>query len=568
LNCHITVHLLDDPPQYSALSYTWGSPVQERFIDCDGLRLGVTLNLWKALRSLRQATDTRTFWIDAICINQKNIHERNSQVRLMKEIYQRAVEVVVWLGEDKQNSADGVSLLPRIHAAALNGKLLQGPDSLSMRLDQAGLPGFDSIVWTSLAELYRRSWFTRIWVVQELAVAKPATVLCGGRRVPWAYFAPAAVCLQTAASIHYWDVRLRFDFDRFSCMDTCHTQFENDTPPGLLDILSATRSHFSMDPRDKIFGVLGLASDADALLSNPDYSKSSVEVYSTLAIRMIVDQESLDCLSHKEDPWFTGIKGLPSWVADWSVHPRSHPLRGTSVYRSYRATGDSRARIRTMADSGTIYLMGFQIDKVKECSDPLLRYEPRDNIVGNSLRRMNLSDFNYNTHMYLEQARRKQWERLALKLDTYPNGEVPFEAFLHTLAGGLDMRGKLSTHDLKFLYEAYLKSWGCLRDTGPIYCNKEMSDDICTHWVWYRDAVEDVAYGRLFFTSDNGYMGLAPPSTRPGDLVCILLGGKTPYVLRRVGKEHHRLIGECYVHGQMHRSMDGIDDKLEEYAIR
>ncbi len=64
----------------------------------------------------------------------------------MKEIYQRAVEVVVWLGEDKQNSADGVSLIPRIHAAALNGKLLQGPDSLSMRLDQAGLPGFDSIV--------------------------------------------------------------------------------------------------------------------------------------------------------------------------------------------------------------------------------------------------------------------------------------------------------------------------------------------------------------------------------------------------------------------------------------
>ncbi len=146
LNCHISVHLLDDPPQYSALSYTWGSPVQERFIDCDDLRLGVTLNLWKALRSLRQATDTRTFWIDAICINQKNIHERNSQVRLMKEIYQRAVEVVVWLGEDKQNSADGVSLIPRIHAAALNGKLLQDPDSLSMRLDQTELPGFDSIV--------------------------------------------------------------------------------------------------------------------------------------------------------------------------------------------------------------------------------------------------------------------------------------------------------------------------------------------------------------------------------------------------------------------------------------
>lgn len=385
MNCQITVHLLDHPPSYSALSYTWGSPIQERFIDCDGQRLGVTLNLWKALRSLRQATDTCTFWIDAICINQRNIDERNSQVPLMKEIYQRAAEVVVWLGEDKRNSADGVSLLPRIHNAAMEGQLFQGPDSLSMRLDQAGLPGFDSLVWTALAELYRRSWFTRIWVVQELAVAKPATVLCGGRRVPWAYFAPAALCLQTAASIHYWDVRLRFDSDRFGYMDTCHAQFENDTPTQLLDLLSATRSHFSMDPRDKIFGVLGLASDADALLSNPDYSKSIVEVYSTLAMKMIADQESLEFLSHKEDPWFTGIKGLPSWVVDWSVHPRSHPLRRTSVYHSYQAAGDSQARVRTTADPNTIYIMGFQIDKIKECGDSLLRYEPRDNIVGTRL---------------------------------------------------------------------------------------------------------------------------------------------------------------------------------------
>ncbi len=564
----MTVHSLDNSPPYSALSYTWGSPIQERFIDCDGRRFGVTLNLWKALRSLRHATDTCTFWIDAICINQKNIDERNTQVRLMKEIYRRAAEVVVWLGEDKKDSADGASLLPRIHAAAQDAKLFQGPDSLAMRLEQAGLPGYGSLVWMSLAEIYRRNWFTRVWVVQELAVAKPATVLCGGRRVPWAYFTPAAACLQTASSIHYWDARFRFDFDRFGYMDTCHAQFETGSPTHLLDLLSATRSHFSMDPRDKVFAVLGLASDAETLLPNPDYSKSTVEVYSTLAWRMITSQQSLEFLSHKEDPWFTGIKGLPSWAVDWSVHPRSHPLRKTTAYSSYQAAGDSQARIRTTLDLSILHIRGFQVDKVKECGDPLLRYEPRDNFVGNSLRRMNLSDLNFNTHMYLEQARWKQWERLALKLDSYPSGEVPFEAFARTLSGGLDMRGSPPTHDLEFLYQAYLKSWGCLRDRGPLYCNREVSEDICTHWVWYRDAVEDVTYGRLFFISVNGYMGVAPPSTRPGDLICVLLGGIAPYVLRRDGKRHYRLIGECYLHGQMHRSMDGIDNALEEYAIR
>lgn len=181
---------------------------------------------------------------------------------------------------------------------------------------------------------------------------------------------------------------------------------------------------------------------------------------------------------------------------------------------------------------------------------------------------MNLSGPNYNTQLYFEQARWMQWERLALKLDSYLNGEVPFEAFLRTLAGGLDMRGNRSNHELKFLYEAYLKSWACLRDKTPIYCNKQVSDDICTHWIWYQDAVEDVAYGRLFFTSDNGYMGLAPPSTRPGDLICVLLGGKTPYVLRQDRKEHYCLIGECYLHGQMHRSMDVINNEIREFTIR
>ena len=565
----ITIHSLDNPPPYSALSYTWGSPVQASFIDCDDQRLGITLNLGKALRGLRHATDTRVFWIDAICINQKNIDERNSQVRLMKEIYRKASEVIVWLGEDKEDSASGASMLPGIHAAALHGKLLQGPDSLEMRLEQAGLPGFDAPSWKSLAELYRRSWFMRIWVVQELAVAHTAMVHCGGLCVPWACFAPAAICLRTAADVHYWNVRYRFDTNRFAYMDSCHTQFKKGTPMRLLDVLSATRGHFSMDPRDKVFAVLGLAFDARALFLDPDYSKSVFEVYSTLTMGMIADGEFLEILSHKEDPWFTSIKKLPSWVVDWSVHPRAHPLRMSLVYNYYKAAGDSQARVRRATeDPTTLNVMGFRIDNIRECGYPLLRYAPRDNIAGNSYRRMNVSHYNYETHMYLERDRWMQWERVVLKLESYPTGEDPFEAYVRTLSGGLDLRGDQSPHDLKFFYQAYLRTWDCLREKGPIYCHAEISKDVCTHFNWYRDAVENVAYGRLLFTSENGYMGLAPPSTRPGDLVCVLLGGRTPYILRPDGKRHYRLIGECYVHGQMHRNMDGVGDELEEFAIR
>ena len=543
--------------------------MQEGSIDCNGQRLGVTRNLRKALQNLRHTTETRVFWIDAICIDQKNIEERNSQVRLMREVYQKASEVVVWLGADKKDSAVGASMLPNIHAAALQGKLFQGPGSLEMRLEQAGLPGFDAPAWISLAEFYRRSWFMRIWVVQELALANTATVRCGGRYISWACFAPAAGCLRVAAEKRYWDARYRFDSNRFAYMDVCHTQFEKGTPIRLLDVLSATRGHFSTDPRDKVFAVLGLASDTQALFLDADYSKSTSEVYSALMMAMIADRGCLEILSHKEDPWFTGIKGLPSWVVDWSVHPRAQPLQMSPFYGHYRAAGDSQARIRrTTEDPNTLKIAGFRIDKVKECGYPLLRYAPKDNIAGNTYRRMNVSNYNYTTHMYLEQARWMQWERVALKLESYPDGEDPFEAYVRTLSGGLDLREDQSLHDLKFFYQAYLRMWDCLQQTGPIYCNAEASKDICTHFVWYRDAVENVAYGRLLFTSENGYMGLAPPSTRAGDLVCVLLGGRTPYILRPDGKGYYRLIGECYVHGQMNRNMNGIDNDLEELAIR
>ena len=487
----------------------------------------------------------------------------------MKEIYRKASEVVVWLGEDKGDTAVGVSMLPKVHAAALDSKLLQGPDSLAMRLEQAGLPDFDAPVWMSVAEIYRRHWFMRIWVLQELAVANTAMVYCGGCCVPWAYFTPAAKCLEAAAEVHYWDVRYRFDLNRFFFMNTFHTHVNQGIPLTLLYVLSATRGHFSTDPRDKVFAVLGLAFDADGLLLDPDYSKSTFQVYWTLAMGMIVNRGSLEILSHKEDPWFTGIRSLPSWVVDWSVHPRAHPLRLTFSYSNYAAAGDSRARVRiTTEDPNTLNAMGFQVDKIKECGYPFLRYAPQDNIAGKIYRRIKFSDFNFDTQMYLEQDRWMQWERIALKLESYPGGEDPLDAYLHTLSGGLDLRGDRPTHDLKFFYQAYLRVWDCLREKGPIHCNAEVSQEICTHFNWYLDAIEHVAYGRLLFTSEKGYMGLAPPSTRPGDMVCVLLGGKTPYILRPDGKRHYRLIGDCYMHGQMHHNTVNIDDKLEEFAIR
>lgn len=100
-----------DKPKYEALSYTWGSDAAQHDIRVDGKRFLVRPNLLEALMHLRGLSETRVLWIDAICINQADIEERNRQLYLMPHIYGRAQMVLVWLGcDDSLDSLDYSSL--------------------------------------------------------------------------------------------------------------------------------------------------------------------------------------------------------------------------------------------------------------------------------------------------------------------------------------------------------------------------------------------------------------------------------------------------------------------------
>jgi hypothetical protein len=80
----------DGPPKYNALSYVWGDDKDTSGITLDNDPFDVTRNLYAALRHLRDTGQTRNFWIDAICIDQTNKEEQSEQVKIMKQIYERA----------------------------------------------------------------------------------------------------------------------------------------------------------------------------------------------------------------------------------------------------------------------------------------------------------------------------------------------------------------------------------------------------------------------------------------------------------------------------------------------
>jgi hypothetical protein len=118
LNCTLDDALIDDldssRPCYDALSYVWGERHGSRPLLCEGKAILITPNCELALRHLRRRKKTVKLWVDAICIDQASISEREQQVPLMGDIFRRAFQVTIWLGEGTDESARCFSYLRRL----------------------------------------------------------------------------------------------------------------------------------------------------------------------------------------------------------------------------------------------------------------------------------------------------------------------------------------------------------------------------------------------------------------------------------------------------------------------
>jgi hypothetical protein len=95
----------DGRRQFHALSYVWGAKTGTQPLFCDGKTILITPNCDSALRHLRHPKKPFVLWVDAVCINQEDLAERTQQVPLMGDIYQRAIKVIIWLGEGTDKTA-------------------------------------------------------------------------------------------------------------------------------------------------------------------------------------------------------------------------------------------------------------------------------------------------------------------------------------------------------------------------------------------------------------------------------------------------------------------------------
>jgi hypothetical protein len=264
LECELFPQSLSDNKHvpYEALSYVWGSAELVECIILDQKRHWITDNLYSALQCLRLHDRDRYLWIDAICIDQANKEEQGSQVQQMGKIFSSAEGVLFWLGKA---TLEITSLMD-----TLNQHLKTGADCQlgQLTLDDDRQDKFR----TGLRQLLRRQWFTRVWILQEVANARKATVCSGTWSIPAEIFACAPSMIREEPEPHCQPI---LEIMPRSSRSASWWGQKRD----LYTLLRRFPASRATDERDKIYALLGMSSNpSDTHSINIDYQKPTHQV--------------------------------------------------------------------------------------------------------------------------------------------------------------------------------------------------------------------------------------------------------------------------------------------------
>ena len=283
---------------YVALSYAWGDTSDTRKIIVNGHEVAVGTNLESALRMLRHKQPIKSgykIWIDALCINQQDTKERGQEVRRMGKIYSQARVVVIWLGNEARESDSAMDLIRILSVACNTGQGKALGDNLRQKRDLLGQG-----CWRALSELLDRPYWDRLWVLQEIALGGGRTViLCGQEAVTWRDFYAATYSFGTH------NIDLMFFLINQERKDAglppsglkrnklIHLDMEQSVQAGRAEsqfacMLDLGRKSLARDPRDKVYGVLGMMAAPVSDQIVPDYSATLAQVFTDFAKAFIV----------------------------------------------------------------------------------------------------------------------------------------------------------------------------------------------------------------------------------------------------------------------------------------
>ena len=298
--CTLRIHRFSCAAQhsltYTALSYVWGKAEYLQPIQLDNVQVMVRTNLYRALLELSRDSSRPLLWVDALCINQADINERNAQVAIMKDIYSNATQVIVWLGRGKREDSVCDHGLPITHT---EGK--SAPLETCVSSDEEG---FTSSFY-DCTDHDVDEWFHRCWTLQELMLAKKAMVRCGPYVISWERLSmlmeevcrkewmgiPGVLCAQ-----EYWRIKERAE-SVLRLQDLA--QIFRIGQLMLSQTLLESLQRRSSEPVDMVFSVMGLFPEPPVAI---DYSDHPEKVCKVATLACIVREKTLDIFDFVENP--------------------------------------------------------------------------------------------------------------------------------------------------------------------------------------------------------------------------------------------------------------------------
>jgi Heterokaryon incompatibility protein (HET) len=569
IKCEMRHVSLARPPSYFALSYCWGDQSRQSEICVNSEVISVTRNLVSALLQMRDSGFT-SLWVDAICINQEDREERSAQVTRMSAIYKEASAVVVWLGPASDGSDKVMKMLHGLEEGKQLPMLYYQPSNVTQKRSQL-------TTWAELDDFFARSYWSRLWIVQEIAAASRVILVCGGHVVEWERMEYLIERLPLELGSAYAEHSLIQNLYK-----TRSDRIES-RPLSLLECLSRSRASQSTDARDKVFGLLGLAFDRSHFVTEPNYGLSENTLCQAMTESAIISKRSLDLilLSQRNSV----LHDLPTWCPDY-LHFSSYSFNTTmlkyldgadSRYRQgiiqprWNATSNSRAtRAVVHFDNGILKCRGWQLGTI--------------NGLGRLVEDSSASFPQHNSH---------------LTRDAEAADFTPFDAVCRVLLlygmrkSFVDLPALLlalwiPTHQLLTRWgpsedAEYIKQW-LEANTTFILRGRKLRDWVVS-WRTISEAPRNGYVGlfglfqvarkaRVLFdstrmktvatmlregmrlmTMTDDRVGWAHPSARLGDKVFLLQGCSMPVILRHeVGDERgFHLVGHAYVD----RIMDG-----------
>jgi hypothetical protein len=491
----------------------------------------VTQNLLAALHHLRRRDSDRVLWIDALCIDQANVEEKEQQVVRMDRIYQTARNVCVWLGPGTDDSDKAMAAVPSLLGSIWNTS-----------------HNYDLYYWDLFARLLQRDWFSRRWVVQEIALAKEATVQCGNQEVSWDDFSDV-ISLYGSRQAGTWSSTPASPDARGLGASTLSFLSANalrkDGQGNILehrwsleDLLALLPMFHVQKPHDAVYSVLSVTSD-----DNPseyiDYSRPQTELFVSVFKHIAHSTNSLDMMFR---PWAPDTPGtrLPSFIAPASRHPyirdanglyerrnadslvgaprrpiyaatrpplASSPLLTLPVVRGRGNKFISRTAGITMGDSGTRNNSTLAVKGVLCCFISELGDVCEDGVI---------------PWGWVETWRQRQ-----------EDGQMP--DLWRVLVAGRSHDGTAAPNWFRRAFDSTFSPEKSILNERGVDLPAMLKAASLSNVANYLRRVSSCVWGRRLLVSTEesaGYFGLVPREAAPGDMICLLEGCSVPVVFR------------------------------------